>query len=205
MYLWPMKKLHKTQALLLELLKKNIDNPLTIRELGAEINEDSPGVIYHHIVQLEKKGYLKRNPNNPKDYVVLDTPERLVVYLNKYGTAQCGPNGLFLDGNITDRIPIASNLLKFPATEAFIVEARGDSMEPKIFDGDIVICRKQNIAEYRDYVVCTYKDEVLIKQLSKTGNELILVSLNKEIYPPIVVKESEFKIEGIVKNILHYH
>jgi len=199
-----MKKLHSTQIKLLELLKNNIDNPLTIRELGTELNEESPGVVYHHLVQLEKKGYLKRNPHNPKDYVVLDSPERLIVYINKYGMAQCGPNGFLLDGNVVERIPIASSLLKFPATEAFIVEAKGDSMEPKIFSGDIIIGKKQNHAEHGDIVICTYKEEVLIKQLLKTAGDLILFSLNKDKYSPRRVLIEDLRIEGIVKNILHY-
>lgn len=199
-----MKKLHTTQSKLLELLKNNNDNPLTIRELGSMLGVDSPGVVHHHLVQLEKKGYVKKNPQNPKDYIVMDSPDKLVVYIGKYGMAQCGPDGLILDGNIVERIPIASSLLKFSAAEAFIVEARGDSMEPNIKSGDIIIAKRQKTAEHGDTIVCVYKEEAMIKQLWKIDGDIFLYSFNHKKHPQRRVIPEELQIEGIVKNILNY-
>jgi len=201
-----MKTLHPTQTKILELLKTNSSSPLTIKELSSAVDIDSPGVLYHHLKQLEKKGYLKRNPNNSKDYVVLDTPESNIVYIGKYGDAQCGPNGLMLDGNTQEHIPIASSLLRFPSSEAFIVEAKGDSMEPKITEGDLIIAKKQNSAEHGDIVVCTLDEKVIIKKYVKIGDLLSLVSLNQEKYHPISIGlDVNFSIAGVVKNILHYN
>ena len=154
-----MKALHSKQSEILELLKKNSDNPLTIKDLSHAVNIDSPGVLYHHLRQLEKKGYLKKNPHNSKDYVVLDSPEKSVVYIGKFGLAQCGPEGLLLDETPEEYIPIASSLLRFSAEEAFIVEAEGDSMEPKIHQGDIVIAKRQNVAESGDVIVCSLNEQ----------------------------------------------
>ena len=171
-----MKELHRSQEKLLSILKNNVDSPLTIREIQEELGLSSPSVVHHHIQQLEKKGYLKRNPNNSKDYVVMGNPEKSIIYIAKYGTAQCGPKGTILSGNPIDRIPIASRLLKFPAEEAFIVEAKGDSMEPKIKHGDLVIARMQKTAENGDLIVCAMN-------LAVTTNELfnyILVFINLE-------------------------
>jgi repressor LexA len=201
-----MKPLHLTQSKILELLKVNSNNPLTMKDLSSAVDIDSPGVLYHHLRQLEKKGFLKRNPNNSKDYVVLDTPENNIVYIGKYGDAQCGPNGLMLDGNTQEHIPIASSLLRFPSSEAFIVEAKGDSMEPKITEGDIVIAKKQNSAEHGDIIVCSLDGHVIIKKFVKLGNHLSLVSLNQEKYHPIIVGDhNQFSIAGVVKNILSYN
>lgn len=197
-----MKKLHPRQSSILELLKNNVDNPLTLIALSQEVGIDSPGVLYHHLRQLERKGYLKRNPNNPKDYIVLDAPEKKVVYINKYGMAQCGPNGSILDGTPVEQIPIATSLLRFPASEAFIVEARGDSMEPKIKSGDIVIAKKQNSADHGDIVVCVYDEKALIKQFLLIGKRVVLHSLNEE--EPLIEVLSDFRIEGVVKNVLQY-
>lgn len=199
-----MGKLHPKQQQLLILLRDNIDNPLTIRELGSCLHEDTPSVVYHHLQQLEKKGYVKRNPDNPRDYTVLGSPEKAVVYINKYGMAQCGPNGSILEDNPVARIPIASSLLRYPASEVFIVEARGDSMEPKIYEGDIIIARKQNYAEHDDIVVCVYKGDALIKKYSTLHGAVSLVSLNTAKHHPFQVTE-DLRIEGVVKNILHYH
>lgn len=197
-----MALLHSSQQKLLELLQANIDAPLTVRELQEELDVTSPSVVHHHILQLEKKGYLKRNPNNPKDYIILSDPEKPIVYINKYGLAQCGPNGSILDGNPVDRIPIASRLLKFPAEDAFIVEAKGDSMLPKIYNGDIIIAKKQNHAENGDIIVCINDSEALVKKYTLSDNKVILHSLNSSYYP--FMASDEFRIEGVVKNILHY-
>lgn len=199
-----MNDLHKNQISLLKLLEQNIDNPLTIREIQFALDFSSPSVVAHHIQQLEKKGYLKRNPNNPKDYQIFLNPEKPIVYLNQYGNAQCGPNGSILDGNPIDRIPIASKLLKFPAIEAFIVTAKGDSMEPRIHEGDLVITQKKKTAHNGEIIVCVYGEEVLIKKIFQSDAHVTLVSINGEKYPPIIVNQY-FKIEGIVRNIIKYN
>ena len=56
------KELHSTQQKLLELLKNNITNPLTVRELQEELRISSPSVVHDHIQQLETNGYLRRKP-----------------------------------------------------------------------------------------------------------------------------------------------
>ena len=199
-----MDDLHKNQISLLRLLEQNIENPLTIREIQNELDFSSPSVVAHHIQQLEKKGYLKRNPNNPRDYQIFQNPEKPIVYLNQYGKAQCGPEGSILDGSPIDRIPIASRILKFPANEGFIVTAKGDSMEPQIHEGDLVITQKANFAQNGDIVVCVYDQEVLIKKYFKHDNHITLISINDRKYPPIPV-EKYFKVEGIVRNIIKYN
>lgn len=198
-----MKELHGTQKKLLELLRNHIESPLTIRELQEVLDISSPSVVHHHIKQLEKNGFLKRNPQNPKDYKLSDMPEKAIVYLNQYGLAQCGPSGSLLDGNPLDRIPIASRLLKFPTEDAFLVEAKGDSMEPKIKAGDLIIAQKQSHAENGDIVVCVNQGEALVKKFVREGNVIILHSLNHQKYHPFLASE-DFRIEGIVKNVLQY-
>ena len=195
-------KLHKTQQKLLKLLEKYLDNPLTIRALQEELGVSSPSIVQHHLLQLEKRGHLKRNPANPKDYQVLGTPERAVVYLNLYGLAQCGPNGSILDGSPIDKIPISSKILKFPASQAFIVRAKGNSMEPKIKQGDLVIAQQASKAENGDLVVCVNNEEALIKKYFKQNKGILLQSLNSD-YEPFIAG-ADFRIEGIVRNIFQY-
>ena len=78
-------KNQKLEKKLLEILRVNIDSPLTMVELKDELNVSSTSVVFHHIQQLERKGYLKRNPNNSKDYQILTDPEKPIVYINLYG------------------------------------------------------------------------------------------------------------------------
>lgn len=203
-----MKKLHPTQQRLINLLKVNIDDPLTIRELQERVGASSPSLVHHHINQLIEKGYLRRSPSNPQDYQVLaDNPDKSIAYLNVYGMAHCGPGGSILDGNPVDRIRISSKTLGIPASEAFAVKAKGDSMAPKINSGDLVIAQKSTQANDGDIVVCVNNGEVLIKKIQKIakigkGITFNLISLNPN-FPPFTA-DKNFKIEGLVKSILSY-
>lgn len=195
------KELHSVQKKLLTLLTRHIEDPLTVRELQDKLGLSSTSVVAHHIRQLEKRGYLKRNPRNPSDYQVLGaSPEKPITYLNLYGLAQCGPGGSLLDGNPLDRIPISTKLLSFSSTEAFMVKAKGDSMSPRIRHGDFVIARRSATAESGTVVVCVNDGEALIKKINKEKKQVILVSLNPD-FEPFLASE-DFHIEGVVKSVL---
>ncbi|NQT29185.1 MAG: repressor LexA [Candidatus Saganbacteria bacterium] len=195
------KRLHPVQKKLIDLLAKNIDDPLTIRAMQDRLGLSSPSVVAHHLSQLEKRGYLKKNPHNPRDYQILkNAPEKQITFLNLYGLAHCGPNGSILDGNPIDRIPISSRLLTFAASEAFMVKANGDSMKPKINDGDLVIAQKTKRIENGKIVVCTNDGEALIKKIRREKRTVILISTNHD-FPPFIASDN-FKIEGEVKGII---
>jgi len=197
-------KLHEKQVKLLQLLAANQENPMTIRELQEVLELSSTSLVHHHVKKLEEKGYLKRNPSNPRDYQILLDPESPVTYINMYGMAKCGPAGTVLSGNPLDRIPMYSKMIHFPVEEAFMVKATGDSMEPKIHDGDIVIARKQSIADDGQIVICSLDSSVMIKRFSGKNN-VILESLNNKYFPIMVDTKSNFVIEGVMKGLICFH
>ena len=196
-----MKALHPQQIKLLELLKKNISDPLTMEELAECLDMSSKSVVFHHITQLEKKGYLKRNPTNPRDYIVLKDPERNVIYLNMYGMAKCGPEGTILDGTPTRVVPVDPSMIYFPARKGFMVEAIGDSMQTLIAPHDWLIVEQSHDAGNKDVVVCVNNGEVMVKRFTKYGEDVILQSENPR-YSPIVADRTAFHIEGIVRSII---
>ena len=172
-----------------------------IRDLQDRVAASSTSVVAHHLSQLEKKGYLKRNPYNPRDYqVVQGGPEPGVTRLNLYGMGHCGPGGSILDGNPIDRIPIASRLLNFPAAEAFMLKARGKSMEPKIHEGDLVIARRTSVPADGKVYVCVNDEECLIKIVRSTGGKTFLESFNREY--PIFPASADFRVEGEVRTVI---
>lgn len=200
-------KLHPKQELLLSLLEKNQKNPLTLAQLVREIGASSNNLVLHHLKQLEKKGYLKRNHYNPSDYQLNTTPENPVSYINFYGKAQCGRDGNFLDGEPEDRIPISSKLINFRVDRAFMVEARGDSMEPMIMEGDLIIAQKKDSDFFNnEVVVCSMNGgDVMIKQYVKEADHILLKSFNSKKHPAIFVSEEDQlvlvgKVEQILKN-----
>lgn len=195
------KPLHAVQAKLLELLRANADEPLTIRELVDVTGASSTSVVAHHLEQLERKGFIKQNPYNPRDYqVIAEGPEPAVAILNVYGLASCGPGGSILDGNPIDRIPIGTRLLSFPASEAFMVRAKGKSMEPKINEGDLVIARRCQVPIDGRTYVCVNDEQSLIKRVRSSGDHVILESFNTSFAP--ILACSDFRVEGEVRTII---
>ena len=83
-----------------------------------------------------------------------------------------------------------------------MIKAKGDSMEPKISNGDLVIVKKSNNAESGDIVVCVNDDKAMIKKIEKQNkNSIILISLNSDKYKPFIASEN-FRIEGVVKGVI---
>ena len=172
-----------------------------MEELADRLNVGSKSVIFHHIKQLEKKGFLKRNPANPRDYMILKDPERNVVYLKMYGMAKCGPAGTILDGTPTRVVPVDPSMVYFPVGKGFMVEAKGDSMEHLISPKDWLIVETNHLPKNKDVVVCVNNGEVLVKRFNNDGKNVILQSENPA-YAPIVADPATFHVEGIVRSII---
>lgn len=196
-----MRALHPKQTELLEILKSNISDPLTMEELADRLNVSGKSVVFHHIKQLEKKGFLKRNPANPRDYIILKDPERNVIYLKMYGMAKCGPEGTILDGEPTRIVPVDPSMIYFPACKGFMVEAKGDSMENLIAPHDWLIVEQNHQPKNKDVVVCVNNGEVMVKRFTQDGENVILQSENPR-YNPIVADRTAFRVEGIVRSII---
>lgn len=199
-------KLHPKQEKLLSLLESNQSNPLSLTELVKEMDVSSNNLVLHHLKQLEKKGYLKRNEYNSSDYQVLTVPEKPISYINFYGEARCGAEGCFIDGEPENRIPMPSQLIKFKTENAFMIKARGDSMEPNIFEGDLIIAQKKQEFYNNDIVVCSINGMAIIKEYFKDlyGN-VLLKSFNKK-HPTIMLSEEDQvfivgKVEQVMRNL----
>lgn len=195
------KTLNSTQRQLMDLLKENPHESYTIREFQEILNLSTTSLVHHHLKQLEKNGFIKKNPHKSSSYIVLgETPEKVVAYLPLFGHAQCGPDGEMLDDQIIEHIPVPTKILNFPSSDGFLVEAKGDSMLPRIHEGDFVIAKKANRVDNGTLAVCVYDDETLIKKIQYDEQTILLLSLNPS-YSPILVREN-LRIVGEVKNIL---
>ena len=55
-----MNDLHPIQQKIYDLIKKGYQDNLSLREIAAIIGEKNHQNVAHHIKQLEKKGYIRR-------------------------------------------------------------------------------------------------------------------------------------------------
>lgn len=200
-----MKELHPVQRKILDYLKINQLEGKTLRDVASEIGINHPFKVSYHLKQLQEKGYLRINPENQSDYKILKDPDEDVAYLNVYSeNAQCGPEGLLAEEHVVDRVPLPT--AQFGVTNSadyFLVKARGNSMEPKIKEGDYVLARRTKDLPNGNVVVVAHNGVAKIKKFWIESNDrALLLSLNKK-YPPEIIKEGDdFKPVGIVKNIV---
>lgn len=77
--------------------------------------------------------------------------------------------------------------------EFFGLKIKGDSMQPRIAEGDVVIVRSQPDAESGDVVIVQVNgDHATCKRIIKHNTGISLVSFNP-VYPPIVYTNEEIK------------
>ena len=74
--------------------------------------------------------------------------------------------------------------------EYFGLKVKGNSMEPRIMNGDVVICRKQDNAESGDVcVIMVNGNDATLKQIKKDPNGIWLVPFNSNYSPMFYSKE----------------
>jgi repressor LexA len=99
-----------------------------------------------------------------------------------------------------------SALINFKTENAFMIKAKGDSMEPNIFEGDFVIAQKKQEFYNNDIVVCSINGVAVIKEYFKDlYGQVLLKSFNKK-HPTILLSQDDQvfitgKVEHIIKNL----
>jgi repressor LexA len=189
-----MEKLTPKQNKILDILKKSIATngyPPTVREIGKEADLSSPATVHFHLKQLEKKGYIKQDGKKNRTLELLVPNE----YINKDKDVIDVP----LLGKVTAGTPIEAietpdeyfslpvNLFN-PKKELFTLKVSGESMiNVGIYDGDVVIVQKQNVARNGDIVVAMTDDnEVTLKTFYKEKDHIRLQPENDTMDPIIL-------------------
>lgn len=82
--------------------------------------------------------------------------------------------------------------------EHFALKIKGDSMAPRILEGDVIIVRKQASADSNDIVVvCVNGDTATCKKLIKHNDGISLVSFNVD-YPPMYFSSEDIEAKPVV-------
>lgn len=125
-----------------------------------------------------------------------------IIQLPIVGSISCG-NGVLAFNDIQGYEPTPKEWLK--GVEHFYLRAKGDSMiGARIFDGDLLLIRKQQDVENGEIAAVLINDEAVLKRVYKSGDTLILQSENTS-YPPILVPPTEARIIGKLKmNVIKY-
>lgn len=103
--------------------------------------------------------------------------------------------GLFLDGDDYEDFEVDNSV---PLSADFCIRIAGDSMEPRIQNGQIVFVKKQQSLEPGEIGIFSLNGEALCKVLSKTASGVSLVSINKAYEPIEICNDDELRVFGKV-------
>jgi len=186
--------------------------PPTLREIGKNFGIASTFGVKRHLEALEKKGYITIESNASRGIAVIeDDGYNSIIsetirneFFNKIpvvGRVAAGSPILAIE-NIEGSIIIDASFIK-KAENAFALRVQGDSMiGAGIFEGDLVIVSPEDKGKNGDIIVAMLDDEVTVKRLKKTANEIQLVPENNNYKPIIVTGKSNFSIIGKIKGVV---
>ena len=188
------EKLTNKQEIILTNIKKFMAETgyaPTIRELCKICNLNSTATMFVHLKNLTKKGYINQTEskfrtielNVPNEYAIKDEEVVSVPLLGKVAA-----------GNPIEAIENPNEYFSLPKEfvpknhEVFTLEVNGESMiNVGIFDGDIVIVKKQSNANNGEIVVAmTDENEVTLKRFYKEDGYIRLQPENDFLEPIIL-------------------
>ena len=198
------KKLTDKQRQIYEYIEKQIlqkGHSPTIREIGKKFEISSTNGVRTHITALIKKGYIKKENFISRG---LELVKSVAVNIGRVPLVGAVPAGQPIDAIENIEGDIALDLSFLPSGESFSLYVKGDSMQNAgIFDGDLVLVRKQVTAQKGDIVVAVINGEATVKRYFPEGRQIRLQPENDDYEPIMVSKKSgEFRIAGKVVGLM---
>ncbi len=201
------------QRLVLETIRDAVERrgyPPSMREIGEAVGLTSPSSVAHQLASLERKGFLRRDPNRPRAIEVILPGERRVTTesdelggpLDETDSRAGRPTPSYVP--IVGRIAAGGPILAEQAVEdvfplprqlvgdgqLFLLKVVGDSMlDAAICDGDWVVVRQQPNADNGDIVAAMLDGEATVKTYKRRDGHVWLMPHNPA-YAPILGDEA---------------
>ena len=193
--------LTERQRTILNVIRASVTSrgyPPSIREIGDAVGLTSTSSVAHQLRTLERKGYLRRDPNRPRAVDVRGTEEITAApgVLTEVAGSDALPEPTFVP--VLGRIAAGGPILAEEAVEdvfplprelvgegtLFLLKVVGDSMvEAAICDGDWVVVRQQQVADNGDIVVAMIDGEATVKTFKRAGGQVWLMPHNPAFDP----------------------
>lgn len=123
---------------------------------------------------------LNHDANILKDAIPVDK----MVLIPIAGQVRAGYGGLALECDMGYETVDAATLRGYNKDDFFYLKVKGDSMEPRLYEGDLVLIRRQTSIDNGSYGVVTIDDEEgVVKIVQYDKDSITLISQNHN-YPP---------------------
>src|SRR5262245_22052592 len=169
--------------------------PPTVREIGEQVGLASPSTVHAHLANLERAGYLRRDPTKPRALELTGLrrhdagASRAVTEMQALPLvgeiAAGGP--LLADENVEEYVELPERLVGGSAD--FLLRVKGDSMiDAGILEGHLVVVRRQNTATNGEIVVALAgedetADEATVKRYFREKGRIRLQPENAAMEP----------------------
>jgi repressor LexA len=169
--------------------------PPTVREIGESVGLASPSTVHAHLANLERAGYLRRDPTKPRALEVVGRERSEAIPASQAHEAARLPlvgeiaagGPLLAEENIEDYLAVPEPLSA--GDEDFLLRVKGDSMiEAGILEGDYVVVHRQQAARDGDIVVALAgddetADEATVKRFFRENGRIRLQPENAALSP----------------------
>ncbi|KKS69908.1 MAG: Type II adenine specific DNA methyltransferase [Parcubacteria group bacterium GW2011_GWA1_42_7] len=195
--------LTKKQKKILDYIEKYIkikEYSPTLKEIKNHFDLSSVSNIHQHIQAIEKKGYLKKEENQPRSiepYEFYKEPALIKIPLIGIIAAGQPIEAIEIPG---EDIFISKKEIK-TSFKHYALKVQGNSMvDEGIFDGDIVIIREQKHAENGQTVVAIIDNNAAtLKKIYKEKKRFRLQPANQSMLP---LFREEVEVRGIVIKVI---
>ncbi|WP_156094966.1 transcriptional repressor LexA [Nocardia lijiangensis] len=216
------------QRKVLEVIRTSVSErgyPPSIREIGDAVGLTSTSSVAHQLRALERKGYLRRDPNRPRAVDVRGLDEAVRAVTSLPGAALEDADAAAIDPNrptptfvpVLGRIAAGGPILAEQAVEdvfplprelvgdgsLFLLKVVGQSMvDAAICDGDWVVVRQQNVADNGDIVAAMIEGEATVKTFKRSGRDVWLMPHNP-LFEPIPGNDARIlgKVVTVIRKI----
>jgi len=168
-----------------------------LEEIRKHFKLASVSTAHHHVKKLQEAGCLQKEYNQP----------RAMSAINNKATIEVPLVGTIAAGQPIEAIETPGETIIISRDEVgkygknYALRVQGNSMiDEGIFDGDIVIIRKQESADNGQTVVAIIDDnEATLKKIYREKNRIRLQPANPTLFP---LYRKEVEIRGIVVKII---
>ncbi|MET8775099.1 transcriptional repressor LexA [Nocardia sp. NPDC050713] len=216
------------QRKVLEVIRTSVSErgyPPSIREIGDAVGLTSTSSVAHQLRALERKGYLRRDPNRPRAVDVRGLDEAVRAVTSLPGAAIEDAEAAAIDPSrptptfvpVLGRIAAGGPILAEQAVEdvfplprelvgdgsLFLLKVVGQSMvDAAICDGDWVVVRQQNVADNGDIVAAMIEGEATVKTFKRSGKDVWLMPHNP-LFEPIPGNDARIlgKVVTVIRKI----
>jgi repressor LexA len=196
--------LTERQRTILDVIRASVSTrgyPPSIREIGDAVGLTSTSSVAHQLRTLERKGYMRRDPNRPRavdvrsaeDLAAADAPPIVTTevagsdslpeptYVPVLGRIAAG-GPILAEEAVEDVFPLPRELVG--EGSLFLLKVVGESMvDAAICDGDWVVVRQQNVADNGDIVAAMIDGEATVKTFKRTRGQVWLMPHNPAFDP----------------------